>query len=379
MKNVVIAGYARSPFTLAGKGALKKTRPDELAAEVIKGLIGKTGVKAEDIEDLILGCAFPEAEQGFNMARLVAFLAELPLSVAGATVNRFCGSSMYAIHMAAGAIKMNAGEVFVCAGVESMTRVPIMGYNPMPHPGLYERFPQAYISMGETAENVATKYQITREAQEAFAVQSQSKAAAAQEAGKVDDEIIPIKSDGTVVDADGCIRPETTAEGLSELKPAFDENGTVTAGTSSPLTDGAAATLVCSEDYAEKAGLRPLARIKSIAVAGCAPEIMGIGPVPASRKALERAGLSIADIDVAEGNEAFSSQSLACLRDLDLDADRVNLDGGAIALGHPLGATGARITGKAAALLGREGGTYALSTQCIGGGQGIATVLEAVK
>jgi len=379
MKNVVIAGYTRSPFTLAGKGALQKVRPDELAAEVIKGLIGKTGVKAEDIEDLILGCAFPEAEQGFNMARLVAFLAELPLSVAGATVNRFCGSSMYAIHMAAGAIKMNAGEVFVCAGVESMTRVPIMGYNPMPHPGLYERFPQAYISMGETAENVATKYQITREAQEAFAVQSQSKAAAAQEAGKLDDEIIPIKSNGTVVDADGCIRPETTAEGLSELKPAFDENGTVTAGTSSPLTDGAAATLVCSEDYADRASLRPLARIKSIAVAGCAPEIMGIGPVPASRKALERAGLSIADIDVAEVNEAFSSQSLACLRDLDLDADRVNLDGGAIALGHPLGATGARITGKAAALLVREGGTYALSTQCIGGGQGIATVLEAVK
>ena len=379
MKNIVIAGYTRSPFTLAGKGALQKVRPDELAAEVIKGLIGKTGVKAEDIEDLILGCAFPEAEQGFNMARLVAFLAELPLSVAGVTVNRFCGSSMYAIHMAAGAIKMNAGEVFICAGVESMTRVPIMGYNPMPHPGLYERFPQAYISMGETAENVATKYQITREAQEAFAVQSQSKAAAAQEAGKLDDEIIPIKSDGTVVDADGCIRPETTAEGLSELKPAFDENGTVTAGTSSPLTDGAAATLVCSEDYADRASLRPLARIKSIAVAGCAPEIMGIGPVPASSKALERAGLSIADIDVAEVNEAFSSQSLACLRDLDLDADRVNLDGGAIALGHPLGATGARITGKAAALLVREGGTYALSTQCIGGGQGIATVLEAVK
>ena len=379
MKNVVIAGYTRSPFTLAGKGALQKVRPDELAAEVIKGLVARTGVKAEDIEDLILGCAFPEAEQGFNMARLVAFLAELPLSVAGVTVNRFCGSSMYAIHMAAGAIKMNAGEVFICAGVESMTRVPIMGYNPMPHPGLYERFPQAYISMGETAENVATKYQITREAQEAFAVQSQSKAAAAQAAGKLDDEIIPIKSNGTVVDADGCIRPETTAEGLSELKPAFDENGTVTAGTSSPLTDGAAATLVCSEDYADRASLRPLARIKSIAVAGCAPEIMGIGPVPASRKALERAGLSIADIDVAEVNEAFSSQSLACLRDLDLDADRVNLDGGAIALGHPLGATGARITGKAAALLVREGGTYALSTQCIGGGQGIATVLEAVK
>ena len=379
MKNVIIAGYARSPFTPAEKGALKKVRPDELAAEVVKGLVARTGVNADDIEDLILGCAFPEAEQGLNVARLVAFMADLPLSVGGVTVNRFCGSSMYAIHMAAGAIKMNAGEVFICAGVESMTRVPIMGYNPMPHPGLYERYPEAYITMGETAENVATEYQITREAQEAFAVESQRRAAEAQAAGNLDDEIVPIPSNGGFIDRDGCIRPETTAEALAELKLAFDESGTVTAGTSSPLTDGAAATLVCTEDYADKNGLRPLARIKGIAVAGCKPEIMGIGPVPASRKALERAGLTIADIDVAEVNEAFASQSLACLRDLDLDADRVNLDGGAIALGHPLGATGARITGKAAALLGREGGTYALSTQCIGGGQGIATVLEAVK
>ncbi len=379
MKNVVIAGYARSPFTLAQKGALKKVRPDELAAEVIKGLVARTGVDADDIEDLILGCAFPEAEQGLNLARLVGFMADLPLSVGGVTVNRFCGSSMYAIHMAAGAIQMNAGEVFICAGVESMTRVPIMGYNPMPHPGLYERYPEAYIAMGETAENVATKYQITRAEQEAFAVESQKRAAEAQAAGNLDDEIVPIPSNGGIVDKDGCIRPESTAEALAELKPAFDENGTVTAGTSSPLTDGAAATLVCTEDYAEKAGLRPLARIKSIAIAGCKPEIMGIGPVPASRKALERAGLTIADIDVAEVNEAFSSQALASLRDLELDGARVNIDGGAIALGHPLGATGARITGKAAALLKREGGTYALATQCIGGGQGIATVLEAVK
>jgi len=379
MKNVVIAGYARSPFTFAKKGALKKVRPDELAAEVVKGLVARTGVNADDIEDLILGCAFPEAEQGLNLARLVTFMADLPLSVAGVTVNRFCGSSMYAIHMAAGAIQMNAGEVFICAGVESMTRVPILGYNPMPHPGLYERFSQAYISMGETAENIATKYQITREAQEAFADQSQRRAARAQAAGNLDDEIVPITSKEGIVDKDGCIRPESTVEALAELKPAFDENGTVTAGTSSPLTDGAAATLVCSEDYAEKSGLRPLARIKGIAVAGCKPEIMGIGPVPASRKALQRAGLSIADIDVAEVNEAFSSQALASLRDLELDGARVNIDGGAIALGHPLGATGARITGKAAALLAREGGTYALSTQCIGGGQGIATVLEAVK
>ena len=379
MKNVVIAGYARSPFTLAQKGALKKVRPDELAAVVVKGLVARTGVNADDIEDLILGCAFPEAEQGLNMARLVGFMADLPLTVGGVTVNRFCGSSMYAIHMAAGAIQMNAGEVFICAGVESMTRVPMMGYNPMPHPGLYERYPEAYISMGETAENVATKYQITREAQEAFAVESQKRAAKAQVAGNLDDEIIPIPSKDGIVDKDGCIRPESTADALAELKPAFDENGTVTAGTSSPLTDGAAATLVCSEDYASIHGLTPLARIKSIAVAGCRPEIMGIGPVPASRKALERAGLTIADIDIAEVNEAFSAQALASLGDLGLDGGRVNIDGGAIALGHPLGATGARITGKAASLLVREGGAYALSTQCIGGGQGIATVLEAVK
>ncbi|HEX9701753.1 MAG TPA: thiolase family protein [Rhodospirillales bacterium] len=379
MKNVVIAGYARSPFTLANKGELAKVRPDELAAQVIKSLVKKTGVDPDDIEDLILGCAFPEGEQGLNVARLVVFQAGLPRSVAGATVNRFCGSSMYAIHMAAGAIQMNAGAAFICAGVESMTRVPMMGFNPMPHPELCQSYPQAYISMGETAENVATRYQITRAQQEAFAVRSQIKASKAQAAGKLADEIVPITRDGARVDKDGCIRADTTAEGLAGLKPAFDQNGTVTAGTSSPLTDGASATLVCSEEYAERHGLEPLARIKSIAVAGCEPEIMGIGPVPASKKALERAGLTIADIDVAEVNEAFSSQSLAVLRDLGLDESKVNLDGGAIAIGHPLGATGARITGKAAQLLKREGGKYALSTQCIGGGQGIATVLEAVR
>ena len=379
MKNVVIAGYARSPFALAHKGKLAKMRPDELSAQVVTGLVEKTGVKTADIEDLIIGCAFPEGEQGLNMARYVALRAELPITVAGATINRFCGSSMYAIHMAAGAIQMGAGETFICAGVESMTRVPMGGYNPMPNPGLYKSYPEAYASMGETAENVAARYQIGREAQEAFAVESQAKAAATQAAGKLDDEIVAITHDGARIEKDGCIRPDTTAEGLAELKPAFDENGTVTAGTSSPLTDGAAATLVCSEDYAERNGLEPLARLKSIAVAGCEPEIMGIGPVHATRKALERAGLSVGDIDVTELNEAFASQALACIRDLQLDSATVNLDGGAIAFGHPLGATGARITGKAAALMKREGGRYALSTQCIGGGQGIATVLEAVN
>lgn len=378
MKNAVIAGYVRSPFTSAGKGALREVRPDELAAQVVKGLVARTGIDPSQIDDLILGCAFPEGEQGLNMARLVVLLAGLPQSVAGVTVNRFCGSSMQAIHMAAGAIAMNAGEAFICAGVESMSRVPMQGFNPMPHPGLCERYPQAYISMGETAENVAAKYAIARDRQEAFAIVSQQRAAAAQAEGRFAAEIVAIDHNGTTVSADGCIRPDTNAQGLAVLKPAFDAKGSVTAGTSSPLTDGAAAVLVCSEDFARKAAIAPLARIRSCAVAGCAPELMGLGPVPASRKALDRAGVTIADIDIAEVNEAFAAQALAVLSDLDLDPAKVNLDGGAIALGHPLGASGARITGKAASLLSREHGKLALATQCIGGGQGIATVLEAV-
>jgi len=379
MKNVVIAGYARSPFHFANRGELARVRPDELAAQVIEGLLSRTKIDPAEIEDLIVGCAIPEGEQGLNVARLIGFLAHLPISVAGTTVNRFCGSSMNAIHMAAGAIQLGAGEAFISAGVESMTRVPMMGFNPLPHPRLAKEYPQAYVSMGVTAENLAQKYQITRTEQEAFAVESHRKASAAQAAGKLDGEIVTIKFDGKAVAKDGCIRADTTAAGLAALKPAFDDNGTVTAGTSSPLTDGAAATLICTEEYAAKKGLTPLARIKSIAVAGCAPEIMGIGPVAATQKALKRAGLAIGDIDIIELNEAFASQSIACIRDLGIDKSRVNLDGGAIALGHPLGATGARITGKAAQLLKREGKRYALATQCIGGGQGIATILEAVR
>ncbi len=378
MNPVVVAAYFRSPFTPAAKGELARVRADDLAAQVIRGLIGKSRIKPEDIEDLIVGCAFPEAEQGLNVARLIGFLADLPLTVAGVTVNRFCGSSMQAIHMAAGAIQMNAGDAFICAGVESMTRVPIMGFNPMPNPALYDRYPQAYMSMGETAENVAANYVLNREEQDAFAAQSHVKAARAQAEGRFADEIIPIATGEETVERDGCIRPDSTVEKLADLKPAFDENGMVTAGTSSPLTDGAAAVLVCSEDYAEKAGLEPLARIKGIAISGCQPEIMGIGPVGSSKKALARAAIGVADLDVIELNEAFAAQALASIRDLGLDTAKINLDGGAIALGHPLGATGARITGKAAQVLKREGGRYALATQCIGGGQGIATVLEAV-
>jgi acetyl-CoA acyltransferase len=379
MKNVVIAGYSRSPFTPANRGDLTKVRPDELAAQVVRGLLEKTSVNADDIEDLILGCAFPEGEQGLNVARLVGFMADLPLSVAGTTVNRFCGSSMQSIHMAAGAIQMNAGEVFICAGVESMTRVPMMGFNPLPHPGLAGERPESYMGMGETAENLAGSYSIPRRQQDEFAIASQGKAAAAQAAGKFSDEIVPIKTDSGMVEQDGCIRADTTLDSLGDLKPAFDENGSVTAGTSSPLTDGAAAVLVCTEDYAERTGLDPLARIKSIAVAGCKPEIMGIGPVAATKKAIERAGIEIGDLDIIELNEAFASQSIACIRDLGLDEKKINIDGGAIALGHPLGATGARITAKAAQILKRDGGDLALATQCVGGGQGIATILERIK
>ena len=377
MKNVVIAGYARSPFTLANKGALTRVRPDDLAAQVVASLINRTNVRPQDIEDLIVGCAFPEGEQGFNVGRLIGLLAGLPQSVAGMTVNRFCGSSMQSIHIAAGQIQLDAGDVFIAAGVESMTRVPMLGFNPMPNPVLQAK-QAAYISMGDTAENVAAKWHISREQQEAFAVRSQQRAAAAAKAGNFANEIVPIITKNGTVDADGCIRPETTAAALAQLKPAFSQSGTVTAGTSSPLTDGASAVLVCSEDYAEKHGLTPLARIVSVAVAGCAPDIMGIGPVGATQKALLRAKLEISAIDVVELNEAFSSQALACARDLGIRDETLNIDGGAIALGHPLGATGARIVGKAASLLQRVGGRYALATQCIGGGQGIATILERI-
>ncbi len=369
MSDAVLVDFVRSPFTLARKGALAKVRPDDLAASVVKGLVARSGIDSGDIEDLLLGCAFPEGEQGLNLARLVVLLAGLPQAVGGVTINRFCGSSMQAIHAAAGAIKMGAGEAFICAGVESMTRVPMMGFNPLPNPRLNAELPGAYMAMGETAENVARRCGVSRADQEGFAVASQRKAAAADFAG----EIVTIDN----VEKDGCLRPDTTAEILAGLAPAFKQDGTVTAGTASPLTDGAAAVLVCSADYASAKGLKPMARIRSIAISGCAPEIMGLGPVGATRKALKRAGLAIGDIDIVEINEAFAAQALACLRELGIDEARVNLDGGAIAIGHPLGASGARITGKAAQLLRREGSQFALATQCIGGGQGIATILEA--
>lgn len=375
MTNAVICAYARSPFTPANKGELAKTRPDDLLAQVIKGLLAKVQVNAADIEDMLVGCAFPEGEQGFNIGRMAVFMAGLPVTVGGATVNRFCGSSMETIHMAAGKIACGAGDLFVCAGVESMTRIPMGGFNPSPNPDLYASTPGAYMSMGLTAENLCRKFSIPRKEQEAFALESHQKAARAD----LSQEIVPIKIKTGEVTKDGCIRADTSMEAMAGLSPAFDAGGTVTAATSSPVTDGAAAVLVASEAYADKHKLPKLARIKSFAVAGLEPDIMGLGPVEASRKALARAGLALKDMDIIELNEAFAVQALSVIRELGIDTSKLNIEGGAVALGHPLGASGARITGKAAQLLHKHGKHYALATMCIGGGQGIATVLEAVK
>lgn len=374
----VISAYARSPFHFSRKGALAEVRPDDLAAQVVRALVQRTGINPALLDDVILGCAYPEASQGNNLARIVSLLAGLPQELGGMTVNRFCGSSMSAIHIAAAQIEAGLGEAYLCIGVESMTMVPQGGFNFSPNPTLLEET-DAYISMGLTAENVARRYEVARSDQERLAMESHLKAAAARAEGRLKDEIVPIDDGhGNTVTDDGCIRPGTTMEALAGLRPVFRDDGVVTAGTSSPLTDGAAAVLVTSDAFARKHGLQPLARIKSMATFGCDPALMGMGPVPATRLALDRAGLTVADIDVVEINEAFGSQALACIRELDLDLATVNLDGGGMAIGHPLGATGARIVGKAASLLAREGGRYALATQCIGGGQGIATILETM-
>ena len=370
MTEVVICGYVRSPFTPAKKGDLAKVRPDDLAANVVKGLVEKYQINVDDIEDLILGCAFPEAEQGMNLARNVVFLSGLPKSVGGVTVNRFCASSMQAIHQAAGAITSGSGELFIAGGVESMSRVPMPGFNPMLNPSLIDV--DAYIGMGHTAENLAKKHSISRSDQEKMALESHQKAAKAYDENKFDDEIISIN--GT--SKDGCVRSETSLESMANLKPVFDKEGVVTAATSSPLTDGAAAVIVCSENYAKKNNLKIMAYIRGMAISGCSPEIMGIGPVLSSQKALKRAGIKLEDVDIIEMNEAFAAQSLACVKELGIDMSKLNIHGGAISMGHPLGASGARITGKAASLLNETGKRYALSTMCVGGGQGCATVLE---
>lgn len=375
-KDAYVAGYVRSPFTFARKGALASMRPEDLGAHVVRALLQRTGVPGEEIEDVVWGCAFPEGEQGLNIGRVVGLLAGLPETTAGATVNRWCGSSIQAVQVAAGMLAMNAGEAFIAGGTESMSRVPMMGFNVLPHPSWDRQAVEDYINVGLTAERVSRQFGVPREDQDRFAFASHAKARAAQMDGRLAAEIAPVEHEGRLVADDGCVR-ETTLEKLGELKPVFLDGGTVTAGSSSPMTDGATAVLVCSGAFAARHGLTPLARVASFAVSGCAPGIMGMGPVESSRKALARAGLTIGDIDIVEMNEAFAAQAEACRRALDIPEEKLNIDGGAIALGHPLGATGGRLVGKAATLLQREKGRYALTTQCIGGGMGIAMVLEA--
>ena len=373
----VIADYLRTPFHRAHKGALASVRPEDMLEATIRGIIEKNDVELTDIEDLMLGCAYPEGVQGLNLGRIATYLPELPNTIPGMTTNRLCGSSMQVAHTAAGAIKLGSGEVFLAAGVETMSLVKRGGWNRDLHPVIESKFPDAYISMGLTAENLAKDYSISRLEQEEFALHSHNKALSAQSNGLLTNEIVGLKGDGELVEKDGCMR-ETSIEKMAKLPPAFLDEGTVTAATSSPLTDGAACNLICSDKYAEEHGIGGLAEIVSTAVVGVPPHIMGIGPVESSKKALSRAGITMDDVDVIELNEAFSAQSIAVLRDLDITPEdsRLNMDGGAVAIGHPLGASGARILGKAASLLNRINGEYALASMCIGGGMGIATVLR---
>jgi len=372
----VIVDWMRSPFHRAHKGKLSETRPDELLGQVTKSLLGRNPVNIGDIDDIIVGCAYPEGEQGYNIGRLVTFLGGLPDKVPGMTINRLCGSSMQAILVAASNIESGWGDCFLCGGIESMSRIKRRGFNWSPHPDLEREFPDAYINMGITAENVAEKWNISRSSQEEFALDSHMKSIYARDNGYFKSEICPITSDDGVIDEDGCIR-DTSLESMSKLNPVFRENGSVTAATSSPLTDGAVCMLVCSSDFAEKNGLEPLARIVTSAVTGCPPNMMGIGPISSTQKALERSGWHIDDIDVFEINEAFSSQSIAVINELSIDYQKVNIDGGAISIGHPLGASGARIVGKAASILNRTNSERAIATMCIGGGMGITIVLES--
>jgi 3-oxoadipyl-CoA thiolase len=396
---VVVDGL-RTPFGRYG-GALKEVRPDDLAAHVVRALVGRTGIDPARIDDVILGAANQAGEDNRNVGRMAALLAGLPISVAGQTVNRLCGSGLQAVVSAAHAVAYGDGSVFVAGGVESMTRAPFVlgkpsaafprGEQTMHDTTLGWRFTNprladAYYpySMGETAENVAERCQVTREDQDAFALRSQQRWAAAQAAGRFADELAPLEVPGgkgqkAIFDSDEHPRPETTLEQLAGLKPAFSkqETASVTAGNSSGINDGAAALLVTSAARAAELGLRPLGRLVASAVAGVDPATMGLGPIPATRRALERAGLTVGDLDLVELNEAFASQALVCIRELGLDPDRVNVNGGAIAIGHPLGASGARLAATLLHEMRRRGARYGLATMCIGVGQGIAAVFEA--
>ena len=385
----VIIDCVRTAVGKAGRGALRNSRPDDMAAQVFQALLARhPEISAGEIDDVILGCAIPEGEAGNNLARIAGLRAGLPVSVPGVTINRFCSSGLQAIAMAGDAIRSGAGEIMFTGGTESMSLIPMTGHHLAPNPWLVDHLPETYISMGLTAENVQRKYGITREDQDAFSYRSHQNALTAQATGKFEDEIVPLELASTALEnghaaahsarfqKDEGPRADTSLEALAKLKPVFHAAGTVTAGNSSQTSDGAAAAVVMSETKARDLGLKPVARLAAFAVAGVPPEIMGIGPVAAIPKALKQAGLKLSDIGLIELNEAFAAQALAVIREAGLDPDIVNVNGGAIALGHPLGCTGAKLTATILREMERRKVRYGLVTMCIGGGQGAAGILE---
>ena len=385
---IVIAEAVRSAVGRGHKGSLSTKRPDELAADVIRGLLSRVPQAAGKIDDVILGCAMPEGEQGLNVARLIALLADLGQDVPAQTINRFCSSGLQAIATAAGSIAVGTNDVVIAGGVESMTYVPMTGFHLSASPELMDKLPGANTPMGITAENVANRFKISRQQQDEFAYRSQQKAKAALEKGVFKDEIVAVRAiafgkDGERLYRDFVVdelpRPETTLEGLAKLPPAFAQGGSVTAGNASPISDGAAMTLVMSRAKADELGVKPLGIFRSFVTVGVDPEIMGIGPLPAVQKLLAKNNLKVSDIDLFELNEAFASQSVYCQKELGIPDEKINVNGGAIALGHPLGCTGAKLTATALYELKRRGGKYAVVTMCIGGGQGAAGLFELAK
>jgi acetyl-CoA acyltransferase len=393
MREAVIVSAVRTAVGKAPKGTLRNTRPDEMGAAVIEEALRRAeGLGKTEVEDVIMGCAMPEAEQGMNVARAAAIRAGLPVETSAMTINRFCSSGLQSIAIAADRIRTGSCEVIVAGGLETMSMIPMGGHIIRPNPYLVEHYPDFYLNMGLATENVARKYEVSREEQDAFALRSHQRAAAAQEAGKFDDEIVPLKvtfeelnekgrktAREVTFDRDEGVRRDSSEEGLAKLKPAFHAKGTITAGNASQMSDGAAAAVVMSDERARELNLKPLARFVAYATAGCPPEEMGIGPVHAIPKVLKVAGLRLEDIDVIELNEAFAAQSVAVIKTLGLDPERVNVNGGAIALGHPLGCTGAKLTASILRELERRGGRYGMVTMCVGGGMGAAGIFERLS
>ncbi|MEF3352985.1 acetyl-CoA C-acyltransferase [Paenibacillus sp. GYB006] len=390
MREAVIVSLARTAIGKAKKGSLAQTRVEDLGKAVLEAVIDRApGLQKEDVDDIILGCAMPEGEQGLNVARIISLYAGYPVTVPALTVNRFCSSGLQAISFAAERIMLGHADVIIAGGVESMSHVPMTGFKPAPHHRIVEDMPEVYMGMGHTAEEVARRFSVDREAQDAFAVGSHRKAAAAIASGRFREEIVPVTVAATSVDEQGRVRSrtftfdtdegvreDTSMEGLSRLRPAFSIKGTVTAGNASQTSDGAAAVAVMSREKAQELGLTPLATFRSFALAGVEPEVMGVGPVEAIPKALKMAGIEKDDVDLYEINEAFASQCLHIIRALELDENKVNVNGGAIALGHPLGCTGAKLTVSLISELARRGGGYGVVSMCIGGGMGAAGVFE---